>query len=226
MEGTSAQEEKQQWQQQGGRQRGPRGSSRPPTRQQQQSDHQEAWDQRRRSPSKKSKGKQDVWKDVLEHNRNVPKRGAVGSPLPDEAVPLPAWPARPDNWPTKGQLDDEATFYIDRIPVKDVEWVIQQSDSHGASNKVWPNNTQKSLHPSQKTWRKTTLALVRWCMSISEHECYVASKAERLAKKMASMTVPSGASAASSAADAAAEKKPKLKKRSCRFRSSGACRLP
>ena len=50
-------------------------------------------------------------------------------------------------------------------------------------------------------------------MQVNEHERYVANKAERLAKKMANMTVPSSASAASSAADAAAEKKPKLKKR-------------
>ena len=142
--------------------------------------------------------------------------------LPEDAVPLPEWPARPDNWPTKGQLDDEATYlacYIDRIPVTDVEWKIQQSDSNGGFQcsdseshvkyKVWPNNAQKSLHPSQKTWRKTTQRLVQ----VNEHERCVAGKAERLAKKMASMTVPSSAAAASSAADAAAEQKPKLKKR-------------
>ena len=75
--------------------------------------------------------------------------------------------------------------------------------------KVWPNNTYKSLHPSQKTWRKTTYALVQ----VNEHERYVAGKAERLAKKMASMASPSSAAAASSAGDAPAGQKPKLKKR-------------
>ena len=71
-EGPSAQEEQQQWEQQRGRQRGPRGSSRPPRRER-QSDHQEAWASRKslRSPSKKPKGKQNVWKDVPEHDRNV-----------------------------------------------------------------------------------------------------------------------------------------------------------
>ena len=81
--------------------------------------------------SKKPKGKQDVWKDIPGHERNVHRVGAVGSRLPKGGVPLPEWPARPDNWPTKGQLDDEATFYIDRIPVKDMEWAIQQLESNG-----------------------------------------------------------------------------------------------
>ena len=48
---------------------------------------------------------------------------------------------------------------------------------------------------------ETTWALVR----ANEHECYVAGKAERLAKKMADMTPPSSA--------AAVADKPKLKKR-------------
>ena len=152
------------------------------------------WDTRQPRPSRqerlKEALKQDVWKDVPEHKRT-----------------------------SKGQLDDEATFYIDRIPVKNVEWAIQQSDSNGGFQcsdsenlvkyKVWPNNTQKSLHPSQKTWRKTTFALAQ----VNEHERYVASKAERLAKKMANVPVPSSALAASSAADATADKKPKMKKR-------------
>ena len=129
----------------------------------------------------------------------------MGHRLPDDALPLPEWPARPDSWPTKGQLDDEATYCLDLVPVKDVEWIIQNTDSNGGFKcshsdnlvkyKVWPNNTYKSLHPSQKTWRKTTYALVQ----VNEHERYVAGKAERLAKKMASMAVPSSAAAASSA---------------------------
>ena len=41
--------------------------------------------------------------------------------------------------------------------------------------KIWPNNTQKSLHPSQKTCRKTTLALVR----PNEHERLVAGRQGR-----------------------------------------------
>ena len=137
--------------------------------------------------------------------------GAVGHRLPEDAVPLPEWPARPATWPTKSQLDDEATHYIDLVPVKDVEWAIQHSGSNGGFQcfesenlvkyKVWPNNTQKSLHPSQKTWRKTALALVK----SSEHDRFVAGKAERLAKQMASMTPPSSAAAAAA--------KPKLKKR-------------
>ena len=49
-------------------------------------------------------------------------------------------------------------------------------------------------------------------VQVNEHERYVAGKAERLAKKMASMTVPSSAAAASSAGDAPAGQKPKLKK--------------
>ena len=52
---------------------------------------------------------------------------------------------------------------------------------------------------------------MRWCRSMSMR--YVAGKAERLAKKMASMAVTSSASAASSAGDAPAAPKPKLKKR-------------
>ena len=70
----------------------------------------------------------------------------------------------------------------------------------------WPN---KSLHPSQKTRRKTTYALVQ----VNEHEKYVVGKAERVAKKMANMVVTSSAIAASSAGDAPAAPKPKLKKR-------------
>ena len=50
-------------------------------------------------------------------------------------------------------------------------------------------------------------------VQVSEHERYVAGKAERLAKKMASVTLPSGPAAASSAVDAIAEQKPNLKKR-------------
>ena len=129
----------------------------------------------------------------------VHKVGAVGNRLPADSLPLPEWPARPDTWPTKGQLDDEATYYVDLVPVKDVEWIIQNTDSNGGFKcshsdnlvkyKIWPNNTHKSLHPSQKTWRKTTWALVQ----VNKHERYVASKAERLAQKMASMAVSSAA---------------------------------
>ena len=97
-------------------------------------DPQAAWGQRKRSSSEKPKGKQDVWKDVPQHGRNVHKVGAVRcwkqvargcSAIARE------WPARPTTWSTKGQVDDEATFYIDRLPVKDLEWAIQQSDSNG-----------------------------------------------------------------------------------------------
>ena len=113
----------QQWEQQRGRPRGPRSSSRSPKRER-QSDHQEAWGSRKRSPSKKPKGKQNVWKDVPEHDRNVHKVGVVGHWLPDDALPLPDWLARADSWPTKAQLDDEASYYLDLVPVKDVEWII------------------------------------------------------------------------------------------------------
>ena len=50
-------------------------------------------------------------------------------------------------------------------------------------------------------------------VQVNEHGRYVAGKAERLAKKLASMAAPSSASAASSAGDASAGQKPKLKKR-------------
>ena len=116
--------------QQRGRQRGPRGASRPPRRERQH-DHQEAWGSHKRSPSKKPKAKQNVWKDVPEHDRNVHKVGAVGHRLPEEALPLPVWPARPDSWPTKGRLDDEATHYLDLVPVKGVEWIVQNTDNGG-----------------------------------------------------------------------------------------------
>ena len=99
-----------------------------------------------------------------------------------------------------------------------MQWIIQNTDSNGGFKcshsdnlvkyKVWPNNTYKSLHPSQQTWRKTTCALVQ----VNEHERYVAGK-ERLAKKIASMAAPSSAVTASSAGDASAGQKPKLKKR-------------
>ena len=104
-----------------------------------------------------------------------------------------------------------------------MEWIIQNTDSNGgfkcshsdnlAKYKVWPNNTYKSLHdetPSiAEDMEEDTYALVQ----VNEHERYVASKAERLAKKMASMAMPSSAGTASSAGDASAAQKPKLKKR-------------
>ena len=55
----------------------------------------------------------------------------MGHRLPGDALPLPDWPARPDSWPTKGQLEDEATYYVDLVPFKDVEWIIQNTDSNG-----------------------------------------------------------------------------------------------
>ena len=57
---------------------------------------------------------------------------------------------------------------------------------------------------------------MHWCRSMSMRGNtlrYVAGKAERLAKKMASMAVPFSAGAASSAGEAPAARKPKLKKR-------------
>ena len=42
----------------------------------------------------------------------------------------------------------------------------QQWSENLVKYKIWPNNTLKSLHPSQKTWRKTTYALVQ----VNEHE--------------------------------------------------------
>ena len=59
----------------------------------------------------------------------------------------------------------------------------------------------QSLHPSQKHGGRRRWALVR----SNEHERFVAGKAERLAKQMASMTPPSSAAAAAA--------KPQLKRR-------------
>ena len=59
---------------------GPRGSSRPPRRERQH-DHQEGRSSRKRSPSKKPKGKHNVWKDVPERDRNVHKVGGVAGCL-------------------------------------------------------------------------------------------------------------------------------------------------
>ena len=53
---------------------------------------------------------------------------------------------------------------------------------------------------------------MRWCRSISMRGMSPA-RPERLAKKMASMAVPSSASAASAVGDVCAAEKPKLKKR-------------
>ena len=55
-------------------------------------------------------------------------------------------------------------------------------------HKIWPNNTQRALHPSQKTWRKTTFTLAR----SNQHERHLASKPERDARKASSASASAG----------------------------------
>ena len=88
---------------------------------------------RNRKKTSRAERQAGCLKDVPAHEHNVHKVGAVGHRLPEDSAPLPEWLARLATWPTKEQ-DDESTHFIDLVPVKDVEWAIQHSDSNGGSS--------------------------------------------------------------------------------------------